>query len=82
MTQGAERVEELEYSVWRVVRHKNERDDQEEGVGIRDSDKTGTATSALEKAQEKKWEIAEMRMLYDGCAKLRSWTKSEIKELG
>ena len=37
---SAERVEELEESVWSVVRHENEREDQVEGV--QNSGKTGT----------------------------------------
>ena len=38
--QSAERVEELEESVWSVVRQENEREDQEEGV--QNSGKTNT----------------------------------------
>ena len=37
---SAERVEELEESVWSVVRQENEREDQEEGV--QNSGKTST----------------------------------------
>ena len=39
--QSAERVEELEESVWSVVRQENKREVQEEGV-LQDSGKTGT----------------------------------------
>ena len=38
--QSAERVEELEESVWSVVRQKNEREDQ--GEGVQSSGKTST----------------------------------------
>ena len=38
--QSAERVEELEESVWSVVRQENEGEDQ--GEGIQNSGKTGT----------------------------------------
>ena len=38
--QRAERVEELEESVWRVVRQENEREDQ--GEGVHNSSKTST----------------------------------------
>ena len=35
----------------------------------------GAETWALKKAHEKKLEVAEMRICYDGCAGLRSWTR-------
>ena len=50
-------MEELEESVWSVVRHENEREDQGEGVqdnGKRQTLVCGAETSALKKAQEKK----------------------------
>ena len=62
---SAERVEELEESVWRVVRQENEREDQ--GGGVQNSGKTSTDAWALKKAQEKKLEVAEMRMLRWMC---------------
>ena len=45
------------------VRQENEREDQ--GENVQDSGKTSTdvGTWALKKAQEKKLEVAEMRML-------------------
>ena len=62
-------MEELEESVWSVVRQENEREDQ--GEGIQNSGKTstmyGAETRALKKAQEKKLEVAEMRMLRWMC---------------
>ena len=70
-------MEELDESAWSVVRSENEREDQ--GEGIQNSGKTGTdiygaETWALKKTQETKLEVAEIRMLYDECAELRSWT--------
>ena len=65
--QSAERVEELEESVWSVVRQENEREDQGEGVQNRPALMYGAATWALKKAQEKKLEVAEMRMLRWMC---------------
>ena len=40
--QSAERVEELEESVWCVVRQENEREDQEEGVQKNEKNEEGT----------------------------------------
>ena len=45
-TQGTERVEELEESVWSVVRQENELDDQREG--IKDVGKAGTGIRGRE----------------------------------
>ena len=62
-------MEELEESVWSVVRQQNEREDQEECV--QNSGKTSTdvraETWALKKAEEKKLEVADMRMLRWMC---------------
>ena len=62
----------LEESVWSVVRQENEREDQ--GEGIQDSGKTGNGVRgrdicmcALQKAQENKLEVTEMRMLRWVC---------------
>ena len=46
---------------------------------VRPSLMYGVETWALKKAQENKLEVAEMRMLF-GCAELRSWTRSEMKD--
>ena len=40
VTHSAERVEELEESVWSIVRQENEREDQ--GEGVQNSGKTST----------------------------------------
>ena len=57
---SAERVEELEESVWSVVRQENEREDH--GEGRQNSGQTntdgGTETWALKKAHEKELEVA------------------------
>ena len=45
-TQGAERVEKLEESVWSVVRQENELDDQREGIN--DVGKAGTGIRGRE----------------------------------
>ena len=63
--QSAERVEELDESVWSVLRQENEREDHWEGVqnsGKTSTDVRSRLTWALKKAQEKKLEVAEMRM--------------------
>ena len=55
--QTAERVEELEESVWSVVRQENECEDQ--GEGVQDCDKTGTdvrvETFALKRHRKRNW---------------------------
>ena len=62
-------MEELEESVWSVVRQENEREDQGEGYRtvVRPALLYGAETWALKKAQEKKLEVAEMRMLRWMC---------------
>ena len=65
--QLAERVEELDKSVWSVVRHKNEREEQ----GIQDS-KTDPGvrsrdTGIEESHRQHKLDVAEMRMLRWMC---------------
>ena len=55
-------MEELEESVWSVVRQESGREDQ----GVQDSGKTGTDVPGryfFSLGQEKKLEVAEMRML-------------------
>ena len=56
-------MDELEDSVWSVVRQETDREDQ--GEGIQDSGKTGTRVRgrdrALKKAQPNKLEVAEIR---------------------
>ena len=69
---NAERVEELEESVWSVVRHETEREDQGERVDIyrrvvRLRLVHGAETRTLKKAQEKKLEDAEIRMIRWMC---------------
>ena len=61
-------VEELEESIWSVVRQKNERAYQGEdvqgiGIVVRPALVYGVGTFVLKKAQESKLEAAEMRML-------------------
>ena len=79
-------MEELEESVWSVVRLENEREDQAEGV--QNSGKTGTETWALKKAQEKKLEVAEMRMLRWMCGvtkldnNIKKWKNKRDNESG
>ena len=53
-------MEELEESVWSVVRQENEREDQGEGVQnrVRPALMFGAETWALKNAQEKKLEVA------------------------
>ena len=62
-------MKELDESVWSVVRQENEREDQEEDV--QNSGKTSTDVRgrdmSVEEAQEKKLEVAEMRMLQWMC---------------
>ena len=72
-TEYRARVEELEESVWSVVRQENEREDQ--GEGVHNSGKTstymyGAETLYLKKAQGKKLEVAEIRMVQCGVTKL------------
>ena len=62
-------MEELEESVWSVVRQKNERKDQ--GEGVLDSGKTGTCGLMHMKIN---WS-SQKRECYDGCAELRSWMR-------
>ena len=66
-TPSAERVEELEESVWSVVRQDNELEDQGGGVQHSVALMYGAETRASKKAQEKKLEVAEMRMLRWMC---------------
>ena len=76
--QSAERVEELEESVWSVVRQEHERED---GIVystvVRPALMYGAETWTLKKAHANKWEKLNC---YYGCAELRSWTRSEMKE--
>ena len=58
-------MEELEESVWSVVRQANEREEQEEGV--QNSAKTSTDVRGRGMAQERKLEIAEIRLLRWMC---------------
>ena len=62
-------MEELEDSVWSVLRQENEREDQ--GESVQNSGKTSTDVRgrdmALKKTQETKLEVAEMRMLRWMC---------------
>ena len=63
-------MEELEESVWIVVRQENEREFQ--GEGVHDSGKTGTGIrctdmSIQEDTGKNKFEVAEMRMLRWMC---------------
>ena len=62
---SAERVEELEESVWSVVRQENEREDRRKvyRTVVRPALVYGAEIWALKKEQEKKLEVAEMRML-------------------
>ena len=68
-----ERVEKLEESVWSESERENERDNEREGQGkvyrteVRPTLVYGAETWALKKAQEKKLEVAEMRMLRWMC---------------
>ena len=67
--QSAERLEELEENVWSVVRQKNELENLGEAYNavVIPALMYRTDTLALKKAPEKKLEVEEMRMLYDGC---------------
>ena len=62
-------MEELEESIWCVVRQENEREDQ--GDGVQNSGKTSTDVRGrdmgVEEAQENKLEVAEMKMLRWVC---------------
>ena len=62
-------MEELEESVWSVVRQENEREDQGKvyRTVIRPALMYRAETPALKKAQERKFEVAEMRMLRWMC---------------
>ena len=80
---SAEPVEELEESVWSVVRQENVSEDQGEGVQNSGTTSTGVRaeTWALKKAQEKKLEVAELRMLRRmyGVAKLDKIINERIR---
>ena len=58
-------MEELEESVWSVVRQENEREDQGKvyRTVVRPALMYRAETRALKKAKERKLEVAEMRML-------------------
>ncbi len=73
VTQSAKRVEELEESVWSVVRQENEREDQGKvyRTVVRPALRYRADTRALKKAQERKLEVAEMRMLRWMCGVTR-----------
>ena len=60
-------MEELEDSVWSVVRQENEREDR--GEGVQNSGKTSTDVRGRDMCVEKenKLEVAEMRMLRWMC---------------
>ena len=82
-------MEELEESVWSVVRQENEREDQGKvyRTVVRPALMYGAVTWALKKAQEKKLEVAEMRMLRWMCGvtkldKIRNERIRETTELG
>ena len=64
-----ERVEELEECVWSVLRQENEREDQVKvyRAVVTPALVYWAGTLALKKAQEKKSEVAEMRMLRWMC---------------
>ena len=66
-------MEELEESVWSVVRQENEREDQGKvyRTVVRPALMYRAETWALKKAQEKKLEVAEMRMLRWMCGVTR-----------
>ena len=66
---SAERVEELEESVWSVVRQENEREIKGKvyRTVARPALVYGADIWALKKAQEKKLEVAEMTMLRCMC---------------
>ena len=73
VTQSAKRVEELEESVWSVVRQENERENQGKvySAVIRPALMYRAETWALKKAQERKLEVAEMRMVRWMCVVTR-----------
>ena len=62
-------MEDLEENVWSVVRQENEREDQGKlyRTVVRPALMYGAETWALKKAQEKKLEVAQMRMLRWMC---------------
>ena len=63
------------------MRQENEREDQREGVhNGGPAVMYGAETWALKKAQEKKLGGSQKWECYDGCAALRSWTRSEMKK--
>ena len=66
-------MEELEESVWNVVRQENGREDQGKvyRTVVRPALMYRAETWALKKAQEKKLEVAEMRMLRWMCGVTR-----------
>ena len=66
-------MEELEESVWSVVRQENEREDQGKvyRTVVRPALMYRAETRALKKAQERKLEVAEMRMLRWMCGVTR-----------
>ena len=84
-------MEELEESVWSVVRQETECEDQGKAYRtvVRPALLYGADTSALKNSQEKKSEVAEIRMLrwMCGVSKLdkiryegqRKWGKSQRK---
>ena len=74
-------MEELEESVWNVVRQENERENQGKvyRTEVRPALMYGAETWALKKAQENKLEVAEIRMLRWMCG-VTKWTRSEMKE--
>ena len=66
---GQNRVEELKESVWSVVRQENDREDQGKvyRTVVRPALMYGAETWVWKKTQEKKLEVAEMRMLRRMC---------------
>ena len=62
-------MEELEESVWSVMRQEDEREDQ--GNVVRPAVMYRAETWVLKKAQERKLEVAEMRMLQWMCGVTR-----------
>ena len=62
-------MEELKESVWSVVRQEDEREDQGEvyRTVVRPALMYGGRNMGVEEAQEKKFEVAEMRMLRWMC---------------
>ena len=76
-------MEELEESVWSVVRQENEQDqgEGEQNSGTTSTDAYGAETWSLKKAQDNKLEVAEMRMLrwMSGVAKLDKIRNDRIR---